>query len=155
MSEPFVKISGIEECCADLRRVSSTARTVGLVRGLHAAAAVIEREIDIWTPVRTNRVGGDQDYQSLITDLQVRVGIDTRFRGGSAQIGFFRQAYLANWVEFGHRMVGHKPLKKNLGAAVPAHPFMRPAADVAAEPAVEAFVDAVNEALAGFSEEAA
>jgi hypothetical protein len=152
-------VLGIEECCADLRRVPPAVCGVGLVRGLHAAAEVIEREVSLRTPTRTNRVGGDQDYPALVTDLQVRVTVDSQFRGGVAQIGFFRNAYIANWLEFGHRMVGHGSSKPARNAAwkaggekmVPAHPFMRPGADAAQEPAVEAFIDAVDDSLKEFS----
>lgn len=35
----------------------------------------------------------------------------------------------AHLVEFGHRNVGHKPDKKDLGSRTPEHPFLRPAFD--------------------------
>jgi hypothetical protein len=155
MSEEFCTVDGIEECCADLLRLKPAGCGAAVTRGLHAAGEVIEREIDIRTPTRTLRIGGDRDYPSLVTQLETRVTLDSGFRGGSAEIGFHGfAATVAEWNEFGHRMVGHVPGKKNLGS-VPAHPFMRPGADAAEEPAVEAFIGAVNESLAEFSEEAA
>jgi len=148
------EVEGIEECCADLGRLQTAVAVVAVTRGLHAAAEVIEREIDVRTPVRSTRIGGDKDYQALITDLQVKVTLDAR-RGSFAEIGFFRSAYLAQWIEYGHRMVGHKPNLRFLDKWVPARPFLRPAADAAEEPAVQAFTDAVSETLAEFSEGAA
>jgi hypothetical protein len=147
-------IEGLEECCADLLRLKPAVCGVAVTRGLHAAGEVIEAAIDVRTPVRTNRIGGDKDYPSLITDLSVKVTLDSGGRGGLAEVGFFKQAYVAQWVEYGHRMVGHSPGKKNQGS-VPAHPFLRPAADASEDAAVEAFIGSVNNSLAEFSEEAA
>lgn len=152
-------VTGIEECCADLLRLKPALGAVAVTRGLHAAGAVIERAIDFKTPTRIKRVGGDAEYPSLITRLEVRVTMDSQFRGGTVEVGFWGHgATVAKWVEFGHRMVGHGQGKetrmkawKDAGEAmVPAHPFMRPAADLSEEEAVDAFIGVVNEVMAEF-----
>jgi hypothetical protein len=43
---------------------------------------------------------------------------------------FRRKAPQAIWIEFGHRMVGHKPGKKATGKFITANPFFRPAIDM-------------------------
>ena len=43
---------------------------------------------------------------------------------------FRRASPQAIWIEFGHRMVGHKPNRKVTGKFVTANPFFRPALDI-------------------------
>jgi hypothetical protein len=43
---------------------------------------------------------------------------------------FRRKAPQAIWIEFGHKMVGHKPGKKDTDKFVTANPFFRPAIDI-------------------------
>lgn len=157
----FATIAGLEECCADLRRLPPAVCGVAVTRGLNAAGEVIERAIDFKTPTRVKRVGGDAKYPSLITRLEVRIALDSQFRGGRAEIGFFGYgSAIAEWVEFGHRIIAHGKASKEartkawLAAgeqSVPADPFIRTAADASEEPAVEAFIEAVNDTLAEFS----
>jgi hypothetical protein len=158
MPEELISIDGLEECFADLDRVPPMVATVGIVRGLHAAASVIQRAIRQGTPQRINRVGGDAADVELVDDLQTRVTVDSNGRGGSAEIGFWKKGYLAEWIEFGHRIVTHAPGRKNKPGSqyvgdVPADPFIRTAADTSAEKAMDAYVAAVNESLQQFSEE--
>ena len=50
-------------------------------------------------------------------------------------------------VEFGHRIIGHKPNKTNKGKRTKAFPFMRPAFEAKAEDAVSVAVDHLQKAL--------
>lgn len=43
---------------------------------------------------------------------------------------FRRAAPQAIWIEYGHKMIGHKPGKRNTGKFVTANPFFRPAIDI-------------------------
>jgi hypothetical protein len=81
---------------------------------------------------------------SIVTD----VAIDSKGRGGRAQVGFGRQGFKARMVEFGHRMIGHKPGLKDTGKVVRAHPFMRPAAATSGDAAIEAFTDSMRATFA-------
>ncbi len=85
----------------------------------------------------------------LKQSIRVQVEVDTAKRGGIASVGFTSepnerngapQDAVALWVEVGHRMVTHKPDSKQVGN-VPAHPFMRPAFDSAADRAIEVFAE--------------
>jgi HK97 gp10 family phage protein len=74
----------------------------------------------------------------LRAHVMFAIKIDPDGHGGTAYIGFGDAGWKARLVEYGHRMVGHKPDLKELGF-VRSHPFMRPAAEVSWEAAVEAF----------------
>ena len=65
-------------------------------------------------------------------------------KGGQASIGFGRAGAKAQWVEYGHRMIGHEPDEKDLGV-VRAHPFMRLAFEDSGEAAIAAFTERLIE----------
>jgi HK97 gp10 family phage protein len=134
-----IEITGIEACCEALKRAPRAAMPAALLKGLTAGGKVIQDAIAVRTPIDTGE---------MKADLKTKITLDAEFRGGVAEVGFTKQAYKANFVEYGHRMIGHKPAKKDLGK-VEAHPFMRPAAEVSKEAAVEAFVEAVMTELEG------
>lgn len=134
MADELIEIEGLEETAALFRDAPKEAIPAALLHGLTAGGRVIEEFMAGRTPDRE----GD-----LLADLGTTVTLDSEFRGGVAAVGFSAaQGHVARFVEFGHRMVGHKPEKKELGEVEP-HPFMRPSADAAAEEAIEAFDAAV------------
>ena len=138
MADEFgIEVSGIEEACAMLDRVPKETVKVGFMRGLSAAAVPIVENLEALTPVRKGKL-----KRALRTD----VAIDADGKGGVASINFGNQGHVANFLEYGHRMIGHKPTKKELGEVAP-QPFMRPAAADAADDAVEAFAEALTETL--------
>jgi len=133
-------VTGVEEVLQMLRTAPRTVVAISFARALKAGATVIEEVLVAHIPMRELRVGGDADEPSLIEALGADITLDADFRGGQAEIGFGKQGYVANFVEYGHRLIGHKPALKQLGAVQP-HPFMRPAAEVSADAAIEAFGD--------------
>ena len=58
----------------------------------------------------------------------------------------YKTAPHGHLVEFGHKMVGHKPGKKNLGV-VRAHPFLRPAVDKSKQAVMTAVQRKIREGL--------
>lgn len=123
----------------DIRRlVTQTA----LVKGANAAAEVIAGTLATLTPEAEEGERNDEQPH-LVDSIVTAVEVDSEGRGVVANVGFGKMGYVANFVEYGHRMVGHKPDKKELGKVNP-KPFMRPAAEMAADPAVEAFRAAVE-----------
>jgi hypothetical protein len=103
---------------------------------------VIKAALALRIPISDEETAGD-----LRAALMSAVTLDAQFRGGVAEVGFgTKQGHIANFVEYGHRMVGHKPGKKELGM-VAAHPFMRPAAEVSADAAIDAFADSLEATL--------
>lgn len=112
-----------------------------LLKGLASGGKVVEDAIRV-------QLAPHNKTDELLNDLDTTITLDAEFRGGVAMSGFSRdQGRVANWLEFGHREVGHKPDKKEEGMAAP-EPFMRPAAELSAGAAVDAFDDAAMDELA-------
>lgn len=155
MPDELITIRGIEECCQFLESIPKQNLPEALLAGLTDGGKVLEESlifkcpvsgIKLWNPETfsefTDETGGE-----LRDDIDTVIILDYEFRGGVAKVGFSRkQGWKAIFVEYGHRMIGHKPDKKDLGFVV-AHPFMRQAADIAADAAVDAFVQGVMESL--------
>jgi HK97 gp10 family phage protein len=138
MAEEFsMTVSGIEETCAMLEAAPRNIAKAAFARALAAAAVPVVKALEARTPADTGKLKA-----SIVTD----VAVDAAGGGGIASIGFGKQGHVANFVEYGHRMVSHKPHKKEIGTVAP-HPFMRPAAAAAAEPAIDAFCESVRESF--------
>jgi len=138
MADEFsITISGIEETCAMLDKAPRNIVKAAYARALTAAAVPVVEALEARTPVEH----GDLKA-AVVTD----VAIDAVGKGGFASIGFGKEGHVANFVEYGHRMVTHKPNKRTVGAVI-AHPFMRPAAAASAEAAVDAFCESVRESM--------
>jgi HK97 gp10 family phage protein len=109
----------------------------GFTRALTAAAVPVFEAIDARCPVDTGEMKGQ---------LKTVIEIDEQARGGTASLGYGTgiNGHKSNWVEYGHRLAGHKPKLKDMGAVQP-HPFMRPAAAESAEAAIDAFAEALRD----------
>lgn len=70
-----------------------------------------------------------EDWEHIEDALVVKEGKSTKVARAFSKV-FRRKAPQAIWIEFGHRMVGHKPRKKDTGKYVTANPFFRPAIDI-------------------------
>lgn len=147
--EILIQIEGLDEVCEFLERAPRDAIPGALLHGGQAGGAVIEQAM-IAQLAPHNKTG------ELMEDLDTTVTLDGDFRGVDVAVGFshggsdvhgYGMDYVARFLEFGHRMVGHAPNKKLLGQVEP-KPFMRPAAEIAAEAAIDAFEDAVLSDLA-------
>jgi HK97 gp10 family phage protein len=145
MAGELITVTGLGEVQRALAEAPRLIVANAYLKALQAAANVIEQEVAIRTPER-DEGSRNEDDAHLIDGLMTAVELDSQFRGGVAMVGFGKQGHKAMWVEFGHRMVGHKPGKKQLGQ-VAARPFMRPAADASANKAIEAFADSLAESL--------
>jgi hypothetical protein len=125
-----IEVEGVEECVRLFEDAPREAIPPALLHALMAGSQVIEEYIAGRTPDKTGE---------MLEDLDTTTTLDSDFRGGVAAIGFSRaQGDIARFLEYGHREVGHKPLKKPEGYYSP-HAFMRPAAEAAADPAVDTF----------------
>jgi hypothetical protein len=174
MPVDVISVQGIEEACEWLDGVSSIIATRAYVNGLDAAAEVMEAElwprvpVDLRELVLANAAHGGKG--ALVTRITRDLEVDPRGRGGMVEIGFGSLGHIALWVEYGHRMMGHKavlikngqvviskktgrPVKiargqKTLGEVKP-HPFMRPSFDASKDRAIEAFIEGVVSTLKG------
>jgi len=129
-----------------LREAPKTIVARGYVRALSAAGNVVADAVEARTPIKAEDTGGLLDKGVLRESLMVAVTLDSQLRGGSAEVGFGKNGSVALWVEYGHRLVGHRPLKKLL-KGVPAYPFMRPAADASADAAIAAFARSIEQTV--------
>jgi hypothetical protein len=145
MADDFgVEIRGVEEVCEELANAPKKLIPRALLAGLTAGGNVLEEAVRARTPQGKPTSEGEVSLVPLAADLDTNVTLDSEFRGGVAEVGFSDMK--ASWVEYGHRQIGHKPAKKDQGTVAP-HPFMRPAAEVVAEAAVDAFEEAVMDVL--------
>src|SRR6185503_20048973 len=107
----------------------------GFSRSLHAAGQIMEDALEAKTPIRLSEEGYDLVVSGgeLKADVYHEVILHAQYRGGVAIIGFKRLGHIANYVEYGHRMIGHKPGYKELrgkktpDGMVKPYPFMVPA----------------------------
>lgn len=147
MSE-LIEVDGIEETVEMLLKLPKHVVARGFLRALRAGAAPMERELQIRTPSTTGAAHFTERREGDLRSAQVaEITLDSQFRGGTAEIGFGKQGHVANWVEYGHHMIGHKPDKKDLGEVEP-HPFMSVAAMVSAELAIDAFAESIAATVA-------
>jgi HK97 gp10 family phage protein len=137
-----LRIEGIEEVSKMLKDAPRDVVARGFLKALGASGSVILQEVANRTP---------EDEGELIRALKMDVALDSQYRGGVVSIHFGKLSYIARFVEYGHRAVGHKPKKKLLARGkVEARPFMRPALAAAADRAIDEFATALAEELRGF-----
>lgn len=119
-------------------------------RGLFVAGTAASEEIqdalEQTIPERSMADRGDDPDPLLKDSIKVEVTMDSRHRGISVDIGFGKMGHVARFVEYGHRMVGHKPDKKMMGMVGP-KPFIRPALKASSEPAMDKFTEILREEL--------
>lgn len=143
-----VQVPNLREVQELLTKASRTVASQGMVRALSAAANVIADEVERRTPVKKEDTGGLLDRGVLRESLMVKVTLDAQFRGGTAEIGFGKNGHVALWLEYGHLLLGrgapgHRPILRR----IPAYPFMRPAFEASAQPAVETFARVLEETV--------
>ena len=146
-------VTGLTETIATLESLPKNIVALGFLKGLEAAAVVLQEEVDRRTPIRLEISGGDLVVAggSLKSAIMHTITLDSQYRGGFADVGFGKQGWKANLVEYGHIMRGHKPDKKLLRVRtsgtfrVPAYPFMRPAVEFASERCTQVFADTLKD----------
>jgi hypothetical protein len=142
----LMTITGLEATQAMLRDAPRHIVASGFAKAGRAAATVFEVELEMRTPVRSEELFNDETFSTFRNEtggdlkaaLMSVVELDAEFRGVHVSVGFGKQGHVANWVEFGHRMMTHKPGSREVGF-VPAHPFMRPAFEAGGDRAIDAF----------------
>jgi hypothetical protein len=118
---------GLKEVNAKLKQMDdsvSAASMTGLL--LYAADAIRQRSVEILkshTPRSTKERGG---WAHLEDAIIAQAGKSTTYMKAWAKT-VHKLAPQGLWLEFGHRIVGHKPNKKDTGKRTVARPFFRPA----------------------------
>ncbi len=138
-------ITGLSEVQRMLREAPRNLVTLGFIRATSAGGNVIARELEIRTPVKAEDTGGLLDKGELREAISIRYKLDSKLQWASASTGFFGKntAAVADWIEYGHVMLGHLPGKKFI-KHVPAYPFMRPAAEAAFDPTLDAVAKSLS-----------
>lgn len=136
MPASALNISGFPEVN---KAIADTRERLGeaAIKATEAAIAVIEAEVYAQTPLGAVTKEGQQHLRYSIMHV---IKADPHFRFVAGSVGFGSEGWRAFLVEYGHRMVGHQPGKKELKPPVPAHPFLRRAFDNCKQAAVDAFV---------------
>lgn len=148
---PTLKVVGLKETMEMFQELPKIIVLGGFNRALDAAGQIIEDAIEAKTPTREIKGAGiyGLDFGALKGDIYHTVELDSNYRGGRAIITFRKYSHIANFVEYGHRMLSHskRPISgpKTAGGMVRAYPFMRPATEAVREQAVDAFVDVIVE----------
>jgi hypothetical protein len=142
MPETLITVRGIPEVQRNLAAFPKVLVVRCFAKAFSRAAAVFEAELRIQCP-ESDFSTSSEEYGHLVDNLTDEITIDTQGRGGHCQIGFGRKGFLALWIEYGHRIVTRSG--KDTGKRVPAQPFMRKSFDIAADKALEVFVEAVQE----------
>ena len=148
-----ITLTGLAEVQRRLREAPAHIAVLAFAKALNRGAGVIAGEIE----QRAEALKESSSQTRLAEHVIVRVEVDTDKRGGIALVGFDKsidertgitQDTKALWVEYGHRLVGHKPGKKLLAnSPVKPTPFMRQAVNAAAERAIEVMAEVFDEAL--------
>jgi hypothetical protein len=142
-----ITITGLQETMELLREAPRTLVARGYTKALSAAGNVIADRLEVNTPIKAQDTGGILDRGELREAITVAVELDSQFRGGSVDVGFDPRKgadHVALWLDSGHRLVGHKPGKKQLGTFAGTG-FMRRTADETAEAAIDKFAESLKE----------
>lgn len=143
-----VDIQGVEELCKYIDGMPTQSIKRAISKGLVAGAQPIFKAIENRTPVNYSGIGGAIKPGALKKGLLTDVAIRQDGTGGSLTIGFKKSvAFVARFIEFGHRIVGHKPLKKDTGKTFSPRPFVRPALSASQDEALTEFTEAVRQSL--------
>ena len=150
----MITVEGVPEAIALFNKLPRIVVSYALPQALGAASVVMRRALLESTPYtslsmtgRTKKTGvGNWGRGALRENIITDIQIDSQLRGGTFEIGFGRLSPIARWVEWGHRMVSHKPGLKMLGI-VPAYPFMRPAFDMSSDESIQKFVAELSSIL--------
>lgn len=112
----------------------------------HALQPMREKALSLLR-VLTKRTPNLPDGWEHIEDaLVVSQGKSSRVASAFCKV-FRKRAPQAIWIEFGHRIVGHKPNKKDTGRTVVAFPFFRTALDTTRKETLKRIREGVQELL--------
>lgn len=153
MAEGLVKIVGLEQVQRFFEEAPKNLVLHGFIKALNAAAEVFAADLEVRAPIKESYTdaegkvhtvdgGGILDRGELRENVMIALQLDSQFRGGNAQVGFGKKAgNVANWLEFGHRIVTHAG---NTVGFVDAEPFMRPSFEQNVDKALDAFVGSIT-----------
>lgn len=158
----IAQINGLSELEENLLNLSAKAANNATTKALVAGGKVIRAAIAERAPIRPLLPSGTAlPPGALATDIELAVGKDQKGLPMVVISPGKRTAHVAEWVEYGHRLVRGGYSKRKGGKAqgpgreighVSAHPFIRPGYEASIAEAVEVeqkvFVEEIEKALA-------
>lgn len=99
-----------------------------------------------------------EGWQHIEDAFVVREGRSSTIASAFSKV-FRRASPQAIWIEWGHKMIGHKPNKTDAGKFVTANPFFRPALDITRKNMLKTVRNGIRDLLrnaaakSGFSED--
>ena len=158
MADWSLTLTGIQPTIETLRSMPSVIVARGFTQALSAAGQAMANELERQTPIKSEDIGGLLDRGVLRESVMVAVNLDSKLQGGTADVGFTHSNgadRVALWVEFGHRItprhIGYGRHRRSTGKAygrVIDNPFMRRAAAISADAAIDAFVSSIQSTIA-------
>lgn len=148
-----LEMENIDELSDKLKALGETTRRRYLKNALAEGSLVMRDAVEDAAPERTDTwTEGSDSLPPGALKSDIDVGLQMTDEGGHAFIGPGpKTGYVARFVEFGHRLVtgsrAHKQRDQKVVGHVPAHPFMRPAADAAAQATLDRFAEQLTEDL--------
>jgi len=124
-----VSVRGLKELNAKIRQMDS-AVSAQSIRGLlvYGANMIRERALQILRSHTQRSSKNREGWEHLEDAFIVQEGKSQTYMKAWTKIRR-QMAPQGIWLEFGHRIVGHKPRKKDTGKQTVAKPFLKPAVD--------------------------
>lgn len=128
MARKAIVVEGLAELNAQMGRLFSATEPADLNRLFADALGLIRDEAARNLDSVTTRAERLQypGQQHIADAFAIQEGKSPKYAIAWLKV-WRRFAPQAIWIEYGHRIVGHKPGKKDTGGKVPAKPFFRPA----------------------------
>lgn len=136
-----VVITGLVETQRMLVEMPGEVTRNGMGRALVAGSGVIEKGLVDRAPRREEEPAGAREFAPLHESVVTEVHVNAQARFGHASTGFGKSGAVADWEEYGHRIVTHEGA--DTGKLTEPNPFMRRTVDQDAEKAIDAFCDAL------------
>jgi hypothetical protein len=95
----------------------------------HALIPFKEKALEILRRLTKRSKNLPPGWEHIEDAFEIKEGRSNTVARAFAKV-FRRASPQAIWIEFGHRMVGHRPGKKDTGKYVTANPFFRPALNI-------------------------
>ena len=107
MPETIITVVGLEDVQRMLAEAPKIVVANGFLKALSAGANVFADELETSTPEKAEDTGGLLDKGVLRESITIEVELDSQSRGGSADISFGKNGFVAKWVgldtELGHK----------------------------------------------------
>lgn len=130
MPKPIaISFRGLKEVNAKLKQMDDSVSSAAMTGLLLVGADMIrQRSLEILRSHTPRSIKARKAWGHLEDAIVAQAGKSATYMKAWAKT-IHRLAPQGIWLEFGHRIVGHKPGRKDTGKRTAARPFFRPAVD--------------------------